>query len=1154
MSENENVGIELGVDADAALTTLQELTAAALTADEAIQQLKQHQVDLSNAIPGNPQSSSYNEAAERFQQMDPALIRDTYPEITQTQNTLNARRTEVRAQAIDFVGANPQVAAQPLPDTLDQFQQAMAARAQQQTAQRERQAQQQAAGVERPARYGYEAAPVPAPPQPRTTPVPISSPPAPMQATGTPTMAPLAATGDERLAHALSAQTPTGTSAAGRGTGARDNDNAPMGDVLPAESRRSSPSAATGSAPIPPTDVVPRPTVGVPSGAPLATTGDERLAHALSAQTPTATPPTGRATTDTPPLASTGELPNDLQRLAVAAIAADEGIRRLQQHLVEQVNTDMGQAGIRPQTFEQAQDLLGRMPAADLAAAAPDVVTTQQRIAARSGELTGQVAAFGAQAGQATTGQPTSQLLDELKAFVQQQQQQAATGGASASPNGAAGSGAATSAVARYGLLPSTPPALTPGNDTTQTDRLATTMGERLASSMARAGVGMVTGGIQGAANAAGMGATGDLIAGLARPLMAMVSAPLAIGAAVIGGVAGVGLGVNALQSGYAGEERQLAGSVGTSMGATPEGELTTAQQAGWRYWYHEKDSVAAAQQLGNMGVTSDQMGGALTQSMALARLSGVGLDQTTALTGQMMQGGMSSNQVGQAYAEIDQVSKLVPVSLGRITEGIKAITSAAGVGQISLNGFAATQALSDTTGMKINIGQAMAGTIGSTGTNALAQGYMLGLDPAQFDAAQRDPAKLWDAYANTARRYDVGSGGSRIAQQALSEAGFDFSGMKGNQAETFIQKLVAEGPNAAQKYEQSLQQRENAPHAAGPHTADQFAAAGKAFADQVTPIGDRLKIAGEQAANALVRGAQDAAHALTPLEVRNQQQQQHDRRYGPSGVGTSHTTNVNPMQQLTQSTQGRGGLLPLPGSYMIPNGQGNSNRVLPYQMQWYEDAAKKYDPAGMDPNQFLGELLAQGSAESGFNANAVSRDKNGNPIAEGIAQFTPGTAHAMGLKDPFNPQQSIAAQARLDAALYQSHGHNEQQALAAYNGSGSQAQAYGAHVYSAAQQTQHLVAGIIKHTSSVPGDTANAHDQQGGWTGGARSQNVNVTVHATLDVRDQHGKPIPVTSQRTTHTPHSIDTSRKHVAAQSYAPDQRPPSPGLPNLPGHIK
>ncbi len=176
MSENENVGIELGVDADAALSTFQELTAAALLADAASQQLRQHLVDLSNAIPGNPQVSSYNEAADRFQWMDPALIRDASPEIAQTQNEMMVRRTDIRAQALDFVGGNPQVTAQPLPDTLAQFQDAMAQREQQQQAQRERQAQQQAAGVIPPARYGSETAPVLAPPAATVGPAPQTPP------------------------------------------------------------------------------------------------------------------------------------------------------------------------------------------------------------------------------------------------------------------------------------------------------------------------------------------------------------------------------------------------------------------------------------------------------------------------------------------------------------------------------------------------------------------------------------------------------------------------------------------------------------------------------------------------------------------------------------------------------------------------------------------------------------------------------------------------------------------------------------------------------------------------------------------------------------------------------------------------------------------
>src|SRR5918997_1688346 len=53
--------------------------------------------------------------------------------------------------------------------------------------------------------------------------------------------------------------------------------------------------------------------------------------------------------------------------------------------------------------------------------------------------------------------------------------------------------------------------------------------------------------------------------------------------------------------------------------------------------------------------------------------------------------------------------------------------------------------------------------------------------------------------------------------------------------------------------------------------------------------------------------------------------------------------------------------------------------------------------------------LGAQLHAESGFNPFAVSPAG-----AQGIAQFMPGTARSMGLKNPFDPVSSIHAQARL--------------------------------------------------------------------------------------------------------------------------------------------
>jgi len=155
VTEDENVSIALGVDADAALDTFQQLSTAARAADTDIQALKERLSTLTN-----------NQEATGA----------TMPEIAQTRQALNVRRAEMTSRAMDFVGANPQVVTQPLPDTLAQFQETMAERAQQQQAQRERQAQQQAADVERPARYGYDTTPPAPQAQATSRPIPATTP------------------------------------------------------------------------------------------------------------------------------------------------------------------------------------------------------------------------------------------------------------------------------------------------------------------------------------------------------------------------------------------------------------------------------------------------------------------------------------------------------------------------------------------------------------------------------------------------------------------------------------------------------------------------------------------------------------------------------------------------------------------------------------------------------------------------------------------------------------------------------------------------------------------------------------------------------------------------------------------------------------------
>jgi len=1227
-SQGESTSIDLSVDADEALTVFQQLSAAARDADEQIQQLKQHLAQQVTATFGaqGQQPQTYPQASATLARMDPAEVAQAAPEIAQTQAALTARRVEVQTQAMAYAGSTPGLATQSPADVLAQFQQAMAQREQQQQAQRERQAQQAAAGVERPARYGYDQSAPLAPSHASSTPTPLPLAPT-IQAMG-PTSAapaaPLATTSDDRLAHALSAPAPTGTSAPGQAPGARDND-APMGAVLPVESGRSNPAPPaphlpampTGSPPVLLPDAPSRPVVGVPSSAPLATTGDERLAQVLTAQNPPATTATTDAATGTTTdaaSAATGPLPGTFDELAAAARTADTQLQGLKQQLLDAFNAIPRGSQPAAASYSDAVTRLQGMNPDVVQELHPDIAQTQGAINARRDELTGQVSHFAADNPEATA-EPLPAQQDMLTRWqellrqhnAQQQQQAASSQGGDdeplPNPGGAkyyrqsARSGPfvppGMERLARYGYDASQEmdahdarqrsglPGINGGgnsgngggngNDTTQQDRTATVLSDHIVQAFSRSAGGMLAGGISGAANAAGMGATGDVLAGLARPLIGMIgeAAPLALGAiGAIGGVAGVGLGINALQSQYAGESQTLAGSVGTTTGATPSSELDIARQAGWPLMFHEAQSVASAQQLGDAGVQSGQLGGALTASMDLARVGGIGLDQTTALTGQMMQGGMSANQVGDTYAQMDQAARESGISLGRLVDGMKALNQAAGVGQISVNGLAAAQALTDQTGTKINIAQAMAGTIGSTGTNALAQGYMLGLDPAQFDAAQREPAKLWDAYANTARRYDVGSGGSRIAQQALSEAGFDFSGMKGNQAETFIQKLVAEGPNAAQKYEASLQKREAAPGAPGPHTFAELTKASVTVAHNITNASKQFKIGVEEAAAGFVtslsgvdgRGtgtAYTVTHARTAHRVNadgtisdstgmpivnippSLQTVQDRLRGNATRFGNDGTTYASDGTPLA----GTGGVGTHPGLTGNPYGTGlhyaeqqgmSVKNIAGFAQAASPDVVRALDAASKRTGVPVQVLLAQAAQEtSNFNTTAISNDGG-----YGLAQMTdPKVAQqylsqaAHELHKPvssdwhqmaFNPAISAQAMADYDKANFLSKqgAGSWEKSLAMYNGGENgwnitghpgQGRDYGTGIAQRAEEVQHRLA-----------ITVTTQDQSGRHTG-------------------------------RTHVTHSIDTSRKHVAAQSYGPDQRPPSPGLPHLPGHL-
>lgn len=86
-----------------------------------------------------------------------------------------------------------------------------------------------------------------------------------------------------------------------------------------------------------------------------------------------------------------------------------------------------------------------------------------------------------------------------------------------------------------------------------------------------------------------------------------------------------------------------------------------------------------------------------------------------------------------------------------------------------------------------------------------------------------------------------------------------------------------------------------------------------------------------------------------------------------------------------------------------------------------------------LDPNMLAGLL----QTESGFNPQAQS-----TAGAQGMAQFMPGTAAEMGVKDPYNPEHAVQGAAKYMQQLLGMYGGDLPQALQAYNyGMGNMAQ-----------------------------------------------------------------------------------------------------------------
>ena len=126
----------------------------------------------------------------------------------------------------------------------------------------------------------------------------------------------------------------------------------------------------------------------------------------------------------------------------------------------------------------------------------------------------------------------------------------------------------------------------------------------------------------------------------------------------------------------------------------------------------------------------------------------------------------------------------------------------------------------------------------------------------------------------------------------------------------------------------------------------------------------------------------------------------------------------------------------------------------------------------GVDPFVLRGLI----QSESSMNPGAVSKDKNGNPVAYGIAQLTPGVYQSAGV-DPMNPAQAIPLAAKILRQNLDQTGGNVAQAIATYKAGTNQA-GWGPMTVTGTQKA-------IQYADQARGQSAAAQDPVLGFMNG---------------------------------------------------------------------
>lgn len=517
---------------------------------------------------------------------------------------------------------------------------------------------------------------------------------------------------------------------------------------------------------------------------------------------------------------------------------------------------------------------------------------------------------------------------------------------------------------------------------------------------------------------------------------------------------AGLALTANQMQTSFQRQQAALASAlVGGPAFGSPRALMGLAINAtGQGLDFNSKTSQSIAAQLATAGVGKRDILGNLSNTLMLSGPNAIDPNQIVGLTSALAtSGGMSNQQVNRTFQDVGNIAGDAGVSIQELIQSMKDLSKGATSAARDVSSLAAIQRiLGPSSG--ILAGALMQPVMSSTGTQALQQAALLGLSPGAFLQAQTSRggmAQVFDRISSLVKRTDQGPAGLFATESILQSSGLlNTQDLNPQQLARLLTQMKTASPQQAEKLAQKLYDQSGKQATS---QADSYKKAAAAM-DNLTSWTDRLSTAFQ--------------NFIT--EFLNYPTTGNPKRYPSSAP--PHQGDVfrdGQWQHLVVRSTGQRMWMPdtsppprsTKGHLMIPNGKGSYNQVSAEQLQWYAQAAATYAPKiGVSTDQMLDILLAQGSLESGFNPKAVS--KTG---AEGIAQFEPATAKALGLKNPFDPKASIAMQALLDAQLYQQFGGNWQNALAAYNGGpggyqGADAQAYGRAVYQASQQTQHEV------------------------------------------------------------------------------------------------